>query len=124
MMSICHVWFNIFCDEVVRTIESIMHPPPHHLNNSSEVMISVSYKLWVLSHFDYLIFIFFPFLCRRPTALQDRMRDSDDDDLHDRDYDVAALANNLSQAFRYKIYGNEDNEEVCSWPCLPSLCVF
>ncbi|MCS4558857.1 SAPS family protein, partial [Shewanella sp. C32] len=33
--------------------------------------------------------------CGRPTALQDRMRDSDDDDLHDRDYDVAALANNL-----------------------------
>ncbi|CAJ1955949.1 unnamed protein product [Sphenostylis stenocarpa] len=49
--------------------------------------------------------------CGRPTALQDRMRDSDDDDLHDRDYDVAALANNLSQAFRYKLYGNEDNEE-------------
>lgn len=55
-----------------------------------------------------------PFLviCRRPTALQERTRDSDDDDLHDRDYDVAALANNLSQAFRYKIYGNEDTEEV------------
>ncbi|KAG4968478.1 hypothetical protein JHK87_034129 [Glycine soja] len=49
--------------------------------------------------------------CGRPTALQDRMRDSDDDELHDRDYDVAALANNLNQAFRYKIYGNEDNEE-------------
>ncbi|KAG6681905.1 hypothetical protein I3842_13G112700 [Carya illinoinensis] len=49
--------------------------------------------------------------CGRPTALQDRTRDSDDDDLHDRDYDVAALANNLSQAFRYKIYGNEDAEE-------------
>lgn len=48
----------------------------------------------------------------RPTALQDRTRDSDEDDLHDRDYDVAALANNLSQAFRYKIYGNEDGEEV------------
>ncbi|RVW38796.1 hypothetical protein CK203_074165 [Vitis vinifera] len=47
----------------------------------------------------------------RPTALQDRTRDSDEDDLHDRDYDVAALANNLSQAFRYKIYGNEDGEE-------------
>lgn len=69
---------------------------------------------------------------RRPTALQDRMRDSDDDDLHNRDYDVAALANNLSQAFKYKIYGNEDNEEVCSWlPPLPisvhacaHLCVF
>ncbi|CAK7332321.1 unnamed protein product [Dovyalis caffra] len=50
-------------------------------------------------------------LKHRPTALQDRTRDSDEDDLHDRDYDVAALANNLSQAFRYKIYGNEDNEE-------------
>ncbi|KAJ4726046.1 Serine/threonine-protein phosphatase 6 regulatory subunit 3 [Melia azedarach] len=49
--------------------------------------------------------------CGRPTALQERTRDSDDDDLHDRDYDVAALANNLSQAFRYKIYGNEDTEE-------------
>lgn len=55
-------------------------------------------------------------MCRRPTALHDRMRDSDDDDdQHDRDYDVAALANNLSQAFGYKIYGNEDNEEVYSY---------
>uniref|UniRef100_A0A5B7A8X9 Putative serine/threonine-protein phosphatase 6 regulatory subunit 3 isoform X3 n=2 Tax=Davidia involucrata TaxID=16924 RepID=A0A5B7A8X9_DAVIN len=49
--------------------------------------------------------------CGRPTALQDRTRDSDEDDLHDRDYDVAALANNLSQAFRYTIYDNEDAEE-------------
>ncbi|CAI8616413.1 unnamed protein product [Vicia faba] len=49
--------------------------------------------------------------CGRPTALQDRMRDSDDDEIHDRDYDVTSLANNLSQAFGYKIYGNEDNEE-------------
>ncbi|XP_057954501.1 uncharacterized protein LOC131148655 isoform X2 [Malania oleifera] len=50
-------------------------------------------------------------VCGRPTALQDRMRDSDEDDLHDRDYDVAALANNLSQAFRYNMYRNEDAEE-------------
>ncbi|KAJ8751607.1 hypothetical protein K2173_016858 [Erythroxylum novogranatense] len=49
--------------------------------------------------------------CGRPTALQDRTRDSDDDDLHDRDYDVAALANDLSQAFRYKIYENDETEE-------------
>lgn len=49
---------------------------------------------------------------RRPTALQDRTRDSDDEELTDRDYDVAELANNLSQAFRYKIYGNEDAGEV------------
>ena len=72
--------------------------------------------------FPNLICLFiFPFpLYRRPTALQDRMRDSDDDELHDRDYDVAALANNLNQAFRYKIYGNEDNEEVGS---SSSLCM-
>ncbi|KAK1369045.1 Serine/threonine-protein phosphatase 6 regulatory subunit 2 [Heracleum sosnowskyi] len=50
--------------------------------------------------------------CGRPTALQDRTRDSDDDDYQDRDYDVAALANNLSQAFRYGIYNNDDNEEA------------
>ncbi|KDP34941.1 hypothetical protein JCGZ_09229 [Jatropha curcas] len=48
--------------------------------------------------------------CGRPTALQDR-RDSDDDDYQDRDYDVAALANNLSQAFRYGIYGHDEIDE-------------
>ncbi|OAY71510.1 serine/threonine-protein phosphatase 6 regulatory subunit 2-like isoform X1 [Ananas comosus] len=50
--------------------------------------------------------------CGRPTSLQDRGRDSDDEDFRDRDYDVAALANNLSQAFRYGIYSNEDIEEA------------
>ncbi|PWA56348.1 Armadillo-type fold [Artemisia annua] len=49
--------------------------------------------------------------CGRPTSLHDRGRDSDDDDYQDRDYDVAALANNLSQAFRYGIYENDDNDE-------------
>nr|GFA15821.1 hypothetical protein [Tanacetum cinerariifolium] len=37
--------------------------------------------------------------------------DSDEDDIHDRDYDVAALANNLSQAFRYNVYDNDEGEE-------------
>ncbi|KFK43112.1 hypothetical protein AALP_AA1G081700, partial [Arabis alpina] len=46
--------------------------------------------------------------CGRPTTIQDRTRESDEED---RDYDVAALANNLSQAFRYKMYGNDDKEE-------------
>ncbi|XP_006846781.2 serine/threonine-protein phosphatase 6 regulatory subunit 3 [Amborella trichopoda] len=50
--------------------------------------------------------------CGRPSSLQDRMRDSDEDDIRDRDYDVAALANNLSQAFRYGMYENDDGEEV------------
>ncbi|KAL3618555.1 hypothetical protein CASFOL_037637 [Castilleja foliolosa] len=48
--------------------------------------------------------------CGRPTALQDRTRDSDEEDVHDRDYDVESLANNLSQAFRYNIYDNDDAE--------------
>ncbi|KAH9747787.1 SIT4 phosphatase-associated family protein [Citrus sinensis] len=50
--------------------------------------------------------------CGRPTALHDRGRDSDDDDYQNRDYDVAALANNLSQAFRYGIYSNDDVDEA------------
>ncbi|KAL1560505.1 serine/threonine-protein phosphatase 6 regulatory subunit 1-like [Salvia divinorum] len=50
--------------------------------------------------------------CGRPTALQDRNRDSDDDDYQDRDYDVAALANNLSQAFQYGIYSNDGIDEA------------
>ncbi|KAJ0237816.1 Uncharacterized protein HA466_0247240 [Hirschfeldia incana] len=50
--------------------------------------------------------------CGRPTSLLDRNRDSDDDDYHDRDYDVAELANNLSQAFKYGIYSNDDMDEA------------
>ncbi|KAL8167475.1 LOW QUALITY PROTEIN: hypothetical protein V2J09_008974 [Rumex salicifolius] len=49
--------------------------------------------------------------CGRPTTLHDRTRDSDDDILHDRDYDVAALANNLSQAFRPDLFVTEGSEE-------------
>lgn len=49
--------------------------------------------------------------CGRPTALHDQTRDSDEEDAHDRDYDVSSLANNLSQAFRYTIYDNKDAEE-------------
>ncbi|XP_059300450.1 uncharacterized protein LOC132052783 [Lycium ferocissimum] len=49
--------------------------------------------------------------CGRPTALLDRTRDSDEEDFHNRDYDVAALANNLSQAFQYTIYDNNGAEE-------------
>uniref|UniRef100_A0A0D9W9L7 Uncharacterized protein n=1 Tax=Leersia perrieri TaxID=77586 RepID=A0A0D9W9L7_9ORYZ len=49
--------------------------------------------------------------CGRPTTLQDRGRDSDDEDFRDRDYDVAALASNLSQASKYGIYSYEDIDE-------------
>ncbi|KAL3851523.1 hypothetical protein ACJIZ3_013405 [Penstemon smallii] len=54
----------------------------------------------------------FQWACGRPTSLQDRTRDSDEDDYQDRDYDVAALANNLSQAFRYGIYSNDGIDEA------------
>ncbi|KAJ4816003.1 Serine/threonine-protein phosphatase 6 regulatory subunit 1 [Rhynchospora pubera] len=50
--------------------------------------------------------------CGRPTSLQDRGRDSDEEDFRDRDYDVAALASNLSQAFRYGIYTDNDIDEA------------
>ncbi|CAF2074748.1 unnamed protein product, partial [Brassica napus] len=44
-------------------------------------------------------------VCGRPTALHDRSRDSDDDEVHDRDYDLAGLANNLNH-FRYNMQEN------------------
>ncbi|KAK4421047.1 Serine/threonine-protein phosphatase 6 regulatory subunit [Sesamum alatum] len=53
----------------------------------------------------------FQWACGRPTTLLERMRDSDDDDYQDRDYDVAALANNLSQAFQYGICTNDVVDE-------------
>lgn len=83
------------------------------------------FPYYVVNHFSILNYLVFSLVMyRRPTALQDRIRDSDDDDVHDRDYDVAALANNLSHPFKYNIYGNEDNEEVCIccpaafWECM------
>lgn len=54
---------------------------------------------------------FTSFACRRPTALHDRTRDSDDDEVHDRDYDLAGLANNLNQ-FRYNMQENNGAGEV------------
>ncbi|KAF5764654.1 putative SIT4 phosphatase-associated protein family [Helianthus annuus] len=72
---------------------------------------------WVEWHTDVLakrntLENVYQWACGRPTTLHDRGRDSDDDDYQDRDYDVAALANNLSQAFRYGIYENDDNDEA------------
>ena len=49
---------------------------------------------------------------RRPTALHDRTRDSDDEEVHDRDYDLAGLANNLNQFTRYNMQENNGAEEV------------
>ncbi|KAK9676713.1 hypothetical protein RND81_11G094800 [Saponaria officinalis] len=49
--------------------------------------------------------------CGRPTALHDRTRDSDDEDLHDRDYGAAALANDINKAFSEDIFGNDVAEE-------------
>jgi len=39
-------------------------------------------------------------------------RDNDKDDYQNWDYDVAAIANNLSQVLHYGIYNNDDIEEV------------
>ncbi|XP_051124991.1 uncharacterized protein LOC127247254 [Andrographis paniculata] len=50
--------------------------------------------------------------CGRPSVQLDRTRDSDDDDYQDRDFDVAALANNLSQAFQFGIYSNDEIDEA------------
>ncbi|XP_020115074.1 serine/threonine-protein phosphatase 6 regulatory subunit 3-like isoform X2 [Ananas comosus] len=50
--------------------------------------------------------------CGRPTMLQERTRDSDDDELHDSDYDITALANNLSEAFRNNVYESDNRKEA------------
>ncbi|KAH9331075.1 hypothetical protein KI387_003183, partial [Taxus chinensis] len=48
----------------------------------------------------------------RPTTVHERPMDSDEDDFRDRDYDVSTMASNLSQAFRYGMFDNEDGEEA------------
>nr|DAD37226.1 TPA_asm: hypothetical protein HUJ06_007867 [Nelumbo nucifera] len=87
-------------------------------NNNSQIQAHLQENTeWIDWHANVLIKRnavenVYQWSCGRPTALQDRTRDSDDDDFRDRDYDVAALANNLSQAFRYGIYSNDDIEEA------------
>ncbi|XP_064995872.1 uncharacterized protein LOC135631829 isoform X2 [Musa acuminata AAA Group] len=53
----------------------------------------------------------FHWACGRPTTLQERTRDSDEDELHDRDYDIRALVNNTNHAFRYHVYENDNVDE-------------
>ncbi|XP_074560877.1 uncharacterized protein LOC141817091 [Curcuma longa] len=48
--------------------------------------------------------------CGRPTSFQERARDSDEEELHVRDYDVA-LSNNPLQPFQYRVYENDDMDE-------------
>ncbi|XP_009382444.2 uncharacterized protein LOC103970401 isoform X1 [Musa acuminata AAA Group] len=54
----------------------------------------------------------FHWACGRPTTLQERTRDSDEDELHDRDYDIRALVNNTNHAFRYHVYENDNVDEA------------
>lgn len=87
-------------------------------NNNTEVQAYLQENSeWVDWHANALLMRnsvenVYQWACGRPTALHDRTRDSDDDDYQDRDYDVAALANNLSQAFQYGIYSNDDMDEA------------
>ncbi|XP_073003609.1 uncharacterized protein [Typha latifolia] len=87
-------------------------------NNSSIIQTHLQQKsAWIDWHQNVLlkrnaVENVLQWVCGRPMSLQDRGRDSDDEDFRDRDYDVAALANNLSQAFRYGIYSNDDIDEA------------
>lgn len=52
-------------------------------------------------------------MCRRPTAVQDRPLDSDEDDFNNRDYDIPTMANNINrEVYRYGMFDNDDADEV------------
>ncbi|XP_024390594.1 uncharacterized protein [Physcomitrium patens] len=54
----------------------------------------------------------FHWSCGRPTAVQDRPVDSDDDDFRDRDYDIPTMATNINrEVYRYGMFDNDDAEE-------------
>ncbi|WOL18073.1 serine/threonine-protein phosphatase 6 regulatory subunit 3-like [Canna indica] len=54
----------------------------------------------------------FHWACGRPTSLQGRTRDSDEDEAYDRDYNIKVLDNNLNQTFQYHGYENDDMDET------------
>ncbi|KAH8931595.1 hypothetical protein BDL97_19G030700 [Sphagnum fallax] len=54
----------------------------------------------------------FQWTCGRPTTMHDRPVDSDEDDFHDRDYDISTMANNLSrEIYQSGFFDNEDADE-------------
>uniref|UniRef100_A0A0D6QWY1 Uncharacterized protein n=1 Tax=Araucaria cunninghamii TaxID=56994 RepID=A0A0D6QWY1_ARACU len=54
----------------------------------------------------------FQWACGRPSTIQERNLDSDEDEFRDRDYDVSAMANNLTEAFRNGMFESEGVREV------------
>jgi serine/threonine-protein phosphatase 6 regulatory subunit 3 len=54
----------------------------------------------------------FQWSCGRPTAVQDRPVESDEDDFRDRDYDISTMANNINrEVYRYGMFDNDDADE-------------
>ncbi|CAA3013979.1 serine threonine- phosphatase 6 regulatory subunit 3-like [Olea europaea subsp. europaea] len=97
-------------DMVLLTTYGKLQPPlgKHRLKQNSEWADWYSNVLLKRNAVENV----FQWACGRPTTLHDRTRDSDDDDYQYRDYDVATLANNLSQVFRYGVSNNDDIDEV------------
>ena len=72
------------------------------------VVCEVSGSKWYRVTEDVLVCVY-----RRPTAVQDRPVDSDEDDFRDRDYDISTMANNINrEVYRYGMFDNDDAEEV------------
>lgn len=61
--------------------------------------------------FSRQVNLFFHIIFRRPPTLQDRVRDSDNDDFRDRDIDTTTLDN---QHFQPRIFHYDHIEEVTS----------
>lgn len=49
--------------------------------------------------------------CGRPATMHERARDSDEDDVNDRDFDISTFANNMSQIYRSNSFDNDDADE-------------
>jgi len=51
-------------------------------------------------------------MCRRPTAVQDRPVDSDEDDFRDRDYDISTMASNINrEVYRFSERCKDDDDD-------------
>ncbi|XP_024521407.1 serine/threonine-protein phosphatase 6 regulatory subunit 3 isoform X2 [Selaginella moellendorffii] len=55
----------------------------------------------------------FQWTCGRPTSIRERPVESDDEEFRERDFDVSAMATNLTrEVFRYGIFDDEDPDEI------------
>uniref|UniRef100_A0A7I4DLV2 Uncharacterized protein n=1 Tax=Physcomitrium patens TaxID=3218 RepID=A0A7I4DLV2_PHYPA len=99
---------------LTRLANRINQASTSNANIQGHVQVNSKWSSWVSNVLQQrnLIENVFQWSCGRPTAVQDRPLDSDEDDFNNRDYDIPTMANNINrEVYRYGMFDNDDADE-------------